>query len=161
MISKQGLSMDSTKIATIQQWPQPKNVKEFCSFLGLAGYCWRFIHHYASIARPLTDLLRKEPFRWNTSTQASFETLKAKLSTTLVLALPDFPQEFQLETDASGRGIGVVLYQKGYPIAYFIQKLSTHMQRASTNLREIFSITQAVSKWRQYLLGCKFTILTN
>ena len=56
MISKQGLSVDSSKIATILQWPQPKNVKEVCSFLGLAGYCRRFIHHYESIAQPLTDL---------------------------------------------------------------------------------------------------------
>lgn len=57
--------------------------------------------------------------------QAAFETLKAKLSATPVLTLPDFSKEFELETDASGQGIGAVLSQNGHPIAYFSQKLST------------------------------------
>lgn len=102
MISNQGLSVDPAKIAAIQQWPEPKTVKEVCSFLGLAGYYRRFIYHYASIAGPLTDLLRKDSFACITTTQAAFGTLKGKLSTTPVLALPDFSQEFQLETNASG-----------------------------------------------------------
>lgn len=62
MISNQGLSVDPAKIAAIQQWPEPKSVKEVRSFLGLAGYYRKFIHHYATIAGPLTDLLRKVYF---------------------------------------------------------------------------------------------------
>lgn len=94
VISQQGLSVDSSKITTIQQWPPPKNVKEVRSFLGLASYYCRFIHHYASIAGPLTDLLRKESFRWNTATQDAYETLKAKLSITPVLVLRISPKSF-------------------------------------------------------------------
>jgi len=111
--------VDPLKISAIQQWPAPRNVKQVRSFIGLAGYYRRFIHHYTAIAGPLTDLLRMVPFAWIDSTQAAFDTLKNKLSTTPVLALPDFTQEFQLETDASGQGIGAVLSQKGHPVAYF------------------------------------------
>lgn len=139
----------------------PKNVKEVRSFLGLAGYYRRFIYHYVAIAGPLTDLLHKEAFAWTSTKQATFDTLKSKLSTTRVLSLSDFNQEFQLETNASGQGIGAVLSQQGHPIDYFSQKLSNRMQGASTYHREMFAITQAVSKWRQYLLGRKFTIYTD
>lgn len=79
------------------------------------------------ICRPLSDLLRKEPFKWSEAAQHAFDTLKSKLSSKLVLALPDFNQEFQVETDASGKGIGDILSQKGHPIAYFSQKLSLGM----------------------------------
>lgn len=141
VISIQGLSVDPLKISAIQQWPVPRNVKQVRSFLGLAGYYRRFIHHYAAIAGALTDLLRMVPFAWTDSTQAAFDTLKNKLSAAPVLALPDFTQQFQLETDASGQGIGAVLSQKGHPVAYFSQKWSNRMQEASAYHREMFAIT--------------------
>lgn len=58
-------------------------------------------------------------------------------------------------------GIGAVLTQEGHPVAFFSQKLSSRMQQASTYHREMFAIIQAVSKWRQYLLGRRFTIITD
>ncbi|XP_019240631.1 PREDICTED: uncharacterized protein LOC109220626 [Nicotiana attenuata] len=158
IISAQGLSVDPAKIAAIQQWPVPRSVKDVRSFLGLAGYYRRFIHHYAAIAGPLLDLLRKDSFKWSEAAQEAFNALKSKLAATPVLTLPNFNQEFQVETDALGQGIGAILSQKGHPIAYLSQKLSARMQNASTYHREMFAITQAVSKWRQYLLGRKFTI---
>lgn len=153
--------MDPDKISTIRQWQTPRSVKEVRSFLGLAEYYRRFIHQYVAIAGPLTDLLRKDSFKWTEVEQHAFETLKARLGSTHVLALPNFKLEFWVETDASGQGIGAILLQQGYPIAYFSQKLSSRIQQASTYHREIFAITQAVSKWRQYLLGRQFTILTD
>lgn len=161
VISANGLAVNPTKIQAILQWPSPRNVKELRSFLGLAGYYRRFVRQYATIAGPLTDLLRKETFQWNEWEQVAFETLKQALGSTPVLALPDFSLEFHLETDASGTGIGDVLSQKGHPIAYYSQKLCARMCKASTYHREMFVITQAVSKWRQYLLGRRFTIYTD
>lgn len=98
---------------------------------------------------------------WNVATRPAFETLKSKLSSTPILALPNFTQEFQLETDSSVQGIGAVLAQKGHPMAYYSRKLSNRMQGASTYYGQIFAIKQAVSKWRQYLLGRRFTIYTD
>lgn len=153
--------MDPNKIIAIQQWPPPHSVKEVRSFLELVGYYRRFIHHYAAIAGPLSDLLRKDSYKWSEVEQCAFDALKATLGCTPVLALPNFSQEFQVETDASGLGIGAILSQRGHPIAYFSQKLSPRMQRASTYHREMFAITQAVSRWRQYLLGRQFMIFTD
>lgn len=160
VISGRRLAIDPSKIKVIQQWPVPHNVKAVRSFLGLAGYNRRFIRPYATIAGPLTDLLCHEAFVWTDLSQKAFDMLK-QLSSTPVLALPNFAQDFTLETDASGIGIGAVLSQGGHPIAYYSQKLSPRTQKTPTYHCEMFAITQSVAKWRQYLLGRRFTIITD
>lgn len=80
--------------------------------MGLAGYYRRFIRNYAMLASPLTDLLRTDSYSWTPEAQDAFKKLKSCLSSTPVLALPDFSQPFQVETDDSGMGIGVVLSKR-------------------------------------------------
>ncbi|XP_047260420.1 uncharacterized protein LOC124893464, partial [Capsicum annuum] len=87
------------------------------------------------------------------------------VGSTPVLALPNFDDDFHVETDASGIGIGTILSQKGHPTAYYSQKLSPQMQKASTYHRKMYAITQAVvtqtpeqQKWLGKLVGYDFTI---
>ena len=68
-------------------------------------------------------MLRKDGFSWGRSQDEAFEELKLKLTTAPVLALPNFSEPFTLEIDASAKGIGSVLMQKGRPIAYFSKTL--------------------------------------
>jgi hypothetical protein len=62
VISGQGVTMDIDKVEAVRSWPQPKTVHGLQCFIGLAGYYRRFIVNFGVIARPLTQLLKKEAF---------------------------------------------------------------------------------------------------
>ena len=66
---------------------------------------------------------RKE-FKWTVGAYKSFNLLKQKVTKQLVLALPDFNKVFQVDCDANGTTIGVILSQEGRPVAYFSEKLN-------------------------------------
>lgn len=161
VVSGKGVAMEATKIEAVLKWPTPPNLKQLRGFLGLTGYYRRFIKSYAKIAAPLTDLLRKDSFCWNETTQEAFQGLQQAITSAPVLALPNFQQTFILETDASGIGVGAVLHQNGHPIAFFSKKLAPRNQKKSAYFREMLAIAEAIAKFRHYLLGSKFIIRTD
>jgi hypothetical protein len=87
-------------------------VKEVRAFLGLASFYRKLVPYFADIAKPLTQLTKKDKiWDWNQQCQESLEDLKNKLCNTPVLAYPDFKLPFILTTDASSVGLGAVLSQ--------------------------------------------------
>lgn len=151
--------MDPSKVEVVRDWPALTIVTQLRAFLGLTGYFHRFIKGYASIAGPLTDMLQKDNFYWSTTADSTFNALKHALTTTHVLSLLDFSKPFVVETDSPGLGIGAVLSQDNYPIAYFSKKLSPRMQKQSSYVRELYAITKAVAKFCHYLFGHFFHYL--
>lgn len=162
IISSQGVSTDPTKIDIVANWPQPHNVKELRSFLGMAGYYRRFVAHFGLISKPLTNLLKKgTSYVWTSEADSSFQALKKALVTAPVLAMPNFSLQFVIETDASAEGIGAVLQQQGHPIAYASKALGIKAQCLSTYEKECLAILMAVEHWHHYLQSSPFLILTD
>ncbi|GKA54386.1 transposon ty3-G gag-pol polyprotein [Tanacetum coccineum] len=155
-----GVATDPTKIKAIQEWPIPSIVKQLRGFLGLTRYYRRFIMNFASVTRPLTQLLKKGGYKCTDEAQTAFETLKSAMQKAPVLALPDFTKPFEVETDASEVGLGAVLQQNGNPIAYMSKTLSLKHQSLSTYEKEFLAVLLALEKWRGYLLDRHFIIRT-
>ena len=109
-------------------------------------------------------------FVWASEHQKAFDALKLALTTAPLLGYPDFDREFILETDASLRGLGAVLSQvddlgKTHVIAYASQTLrpsERSMRNYSSAKLELLALKWAVTeKFRDYLLGSKFTVYTD
>lgn len=161
IISDKGVSTDPSKISDMLSWPTPTAMIELRGFLGLIGYYRKFVRHYGIIARPLTNILRLKEFQWNTEAQLSFDTLKKAMTQTPVLALPNFKEQFTMETDACAEGVGAVLMQKGQPVAYISKALGPKHKELSIYEKEFLALIMAVEKWRPYLQLQEFIILTD
>ncbi|GFX75504.1 retrovirus-related Pol polyprotein from transposon 297 [Trichonephila clavipes] len=110
IISKEGIETDNSKVKAIAEMKPPKNSKEVLKFLGMAGWYQKFIPKYADICEPLYRVKKMgAKFNWSTEAQDAFDKIKRALTETPVLQLPNFTEQFNLYTDASGVGIGSVL----------------------------------------------------
>lgn len=118
IITSKGVLIDPKKIEAIVNWPTLKNMTRVRGFLGVTGFVCKFIKGYAHIATPLTDLTKKDAFKWAQMVESAFQQLKVAMTSTSVLTMLDFSKPFTIECDASGFGIGAVFLQEERPIAY-------------------------------------------
>ncbi|KAK1608210.1 hypothetical protein QYE76_031883 [Lolium multiflorum] len=119
ILSAGGIAVDPAKIKTVAEWKAPTTQTEVRAFLGLAGYYRRFVEGFSSIARPMTQLLKKDKkFEWTDKCEESFQQLKLRLTTAPILIMPDITKPFDVYCDASKIGLGCVLMQEGKVISY-------------------------------------------
>ena len=162
VVSEQGIAVDPTKVAAIQDWVRPKNVTDVRSFLGLADYYRRFIKDFSKTAAPLTNLTKKnQTFTWDAKCEHAFVSMKEKLTSTPVLVIPKSNVEMTIYTDACGTGLGAVLMQNGRVVAYASRQLKPHEKRYPTHDLELAAIVFALKMWRHYLLGERFELFTD
>src|SRR5882762_2720090 len=159
ILSPTGLSMDPAKVQTIQDWPEPRKVKDIQSFLGFANFYRRFIHEYSDIVIPLTRLTRKD-LKWNFSAACrdAFNQLKTAFLSAPVLThwIPDTPMT--VKTDASDYAIAAILSitlpdGEIHPVAFHSCTLTTLELNYDTHNKELLAIFEAFQKWRHYLEG--------
>lgn len=146
IISREGVAADQKKVECMENWPKPTTVKQLKGFLGLTGYYRKFVKGYGVIAKPLTDMLKKDCFSWTAKSEEAFELLKLAMSSTPVLALPDCSQPFVVETDACRGGIGAVLMQNKRPLAFLSKALGTRHLGMSIYEKELLALVNAISK---------------
>jgi hypothetical protein len=148
------------------KFPTPTNTREIKQYLGLCRYYRKFIPNFSKIAKPLTELLKKNaPFEWNQRTEDAFVSLKEILTTEPLLQYPDFSKPFVLTTDASSEALGAILSQgpigQDLPIAYASRTLNNTERNYSVTEKELLAIVWACRQYRPYLYGKKFTIVTD
>jgi hypothetical protein len=138
------------KVEIIKSWPTPQKAQQVRQFLGLASYYRRYIHRFAKLAAPLSDLLKEE--------DAFLRTKKRR---------PTANKPYTIETDASEWAIGSVLYQTGeddklHPVAFGGRKLKAAELNYPVHEKEGLAIKEALRQWSMYIQnGFKTVVLTD
>ena len=170
-ISGQGLEPIPEKLQSLQEMPPPTDLTETRKFLGFVGYYRKFIPKYSDIARPLTNLTRKDiPFEWSKACQAAFEMLKEYLLKEPILKYPKPDQPYILYTDASKYAWAGVLTQAyvykeegrefsiHHPITYVSGLFKGPQLNWAALTKEAYAIYMVARKLDYYLREAETTI---
>ena len=174
VISKGGISPLPSKVEAILKFPEPKNLRQIQSFLGVLNFYRRFLPHCAEILLPLTQLLKgqalkkpKQPIELPPEALAAFNKAKETLAKATMLAHPDESFPIHLATDASDHAIGAALHMVKenivVPLGFFSQTLSKaeSAPNASTFSRELLAVHRSINHFRHLLEGREFFVLTD
>uniref|UniRef100_A0A0K8U9C0 RNA-directed DNA polymerase n=1 Tax=Bactrocera latifrons TaxID=174628 RepID=A0A0K8U9C0_BACLA len=167
IVDGEGIRADDKGLEAIKNFPVPKNVHTVQSFIGLCSYFRRFVKDFSVLAEPLFDLTKKEKiFSFGAKELECFELLKSKLLGAPVLALYDPNDYTELHCDASSIGLGAILLQrkedgKMHPIFYFSKRTTEAESRYHSFELEALAIVSALKRFRVYLQGKPFKIITD
>jgi len=158
------ITMMEKKIRKVINFPEPQNIREVMSFLGVTGYYRKFVKDFAKIANPLNLLTHKgADFVWTPACAAAFETLKRVFNESVPLQMPDYTKPFIIDTDASDIAIGAVLGQidgegKERPVFFASRKLSPAEKKWPVRDKEALAIMYGCESFRHHVLGTHFTV---
>ena len=164
ILSPSSLIMSDNKVKIIQDWPEPKKVKNIQSFLGFANFYYQFIFNYLDIVIPLTHLIQKDmPWKFNSSCQDAFNSLKKTFTSAPILThwIPD--AQLIVETDALNYVLATILFivnkdNKVHPIAFHSHTFTTVELNYNTYDKELLTIFKAFKIWWHYLEGLVYPI---
>ena len=151
--------------------PTPRTPKEVKQFLGLIGYYRKFIPKFSDVARPLTNLTKKDvPYEWTPECTKTFEMLKNLLIQEPILKYPDPGKPYTLYTDASKYAWSCVLTQEYdydiegkikqiyHPITYASGLFKGSQMNWATLTKEAYAIYMSVKKLDYYLQDTEITL---
>jgi len=164
ILSPSGLTMSDDKIKIIQDWPEPKKVKDIQSFLGFANFYHQFIFNYLDIVIPLTHLTRKDiPWKFDSSCQDAFNSLKKAFTSAPILThwIPD--AQLIVETNASDYALTAILSivnedNEVHPVAFHSRTFTVAELNYNTYDKELLAIFEAFKIWQHYLEGPAYPI---
>ena len=168
-IGPEGIKMEKEKVKGVLEWPMPTCVKDVQKFLGLANYYHQFIKGFATVARLLHDLVKKDKKRdWTEREEKTFEKLKKRFTKEPVLAAPDIDKKMRMEVDASDYAMGGVLLMEcedglWRPVAFLSKSLNETERNYEIHDKEMLAIIRGLEAWRHLLEGAqsKFKIWTD
>ena len=164
ILSPSGLTMSNNKIKIIQDWLEPKKVKDIQSFLGFANFYRWFIFNYSDIVISLTHLTQKDiPWKFNFSCQDAFNSLKKAFTSAPILTywIPD--AQLIMETDVSDYTLAAILSivnedNEVHPVAFHSCTFTTAELNYNIHNKELLAIFEAFKIWRYYLEGLAYSI---
>lgn len=166
-ISPNSIQPGELKLAAVSRFPAPQNVHEVRQFIGLCSYFRKFIYNFALIARPLTELTKKNSnFVWGEKQIKSFDELKQKLCTKPVLAIYDPSLPTEIHTDACKQGIAGILLQRQpdntlRPVMYFSRVTTREESMYHSYELETLAVVDSLRRFRVYVMGKHVRVVTD
>ena len=167
IVSKDGVAPNPKKINAILAFPAPSDVTELKRFLGLCSFLSKFLPHFATIARPLNDLLSSNAeWVWGHPQQAAFQDLKNALTSAPCLALYNSNRKTIISADASSFGLGAVLLQvqedgSKRPVAYASRTLNPAEAKWAQIEKEALALAWACERFADFIWGLQITLETD
>ena len=164
ILSSSSLTMSDNKIKIIQDWLEPKKVKDIQSFLGFANFYHRFIFNYLDIVIPLTRLTWKDtPWKFDPFCQDAFNSLKKAFTSTPIPTHWISNAQLIVETDASDYALAAILSivnkdNEVHPVAFHSRTFTAAELNYNTHNKELLAIFEAFKIWRHYLEGPAYPI---
>ena len=156
--TQEGIFITPERIKAITNFEPPTNLKSLQRFLGCINYISWFVPHLAQKTADLTDLLRKNNFKWSPLHEKAFFDVITELKSNLKLNYIDKTKKLNLYTDANAKGTGAVLFQgeRGTPsyapVLFLSRKFSFSQSIAYNSLeREIFAILDALERLKYFV----------
>ena len=156
ILSPSSLTMSDNKVKIIQDWPEPKKVKDIQFFLSFANFYHWFIFNYSDIVIPLIYLTWKDiSWKFNSSYHNAFNSLKKTFTSTLILThwIPN----------ASDYTLAAILFiinedNEVHPIAFHSHTFTAAELNYDTHDKELLAIFEAFKIWQYYLEGPAYPI---
>ena len=164
LVTSEGVKPDPSRVEAIANWKCPENLKELRSFVQLVNYYRQYIRGFAKIASPLYDLMKKDNnFNMGEKETEAFQELRTALLSETILKRPDWSLPFVLQTDASIKGLGVVLAQRDkvgneHVIGYASRSLSAEEKPWGTHEWEALALIWGAEYFRNYLYAQHFVV---
>jgi len=159
VLSPSGLTMSDAKVKTIQEWPEPKKMKDIQSFLGFTNFYRYFIFNYSDIVILLTCLTRKDtPWNFDNRCRKAFNTLKQAFTSAPILTHWVLGTQLIMETDALDYTLAAILSiitkdNEIHPIAFHFRMFSALELNYNIHNKELLAIFKAFKIWQHYLEG--------
>ena len=162
-----GLHTLTSMLEAILQAPEPQNVPQLRSFLGLLNYFSKFVPNLATVLHPLNRLLKHDvKWRWTPECADAFKLAKEGLASSEVLAHYDPTLPIKIAADASAYGIGAVIshtYPDGSerPVAFASRTLLSSERIYVQIDKEALALVYGVRHFHPYMYGRDFTLVTD
>lgn len=156
-ISNHTIRPDPNRLQPLLEFPVPNNLASLRRAMGMFAHYAKYIPNFSNELRPLVDC---KQFPLNKTAIDAFEKIKTMIAKAAVHSI-DESASFEVETDASDQAIGATLSQSGRPVAFFSRTLSQTERHHSAVEREAYAIVESLKKWKHFLLGKHFKLITD
>lgn len=157
VIENQKIRPDPERMRPLIEMPAPKNLKAQQRVLGLLSHYSKWVPNFSEKIRPVVN---NKTFPIDYNTLQSIEALKHEISKASLCAI-DENVPFFVETDASSEAIAASLTQNGKPVAFFSRSLTPSEHHHSAIEREACAVIESIRKWRHFLIGKRFQLVTD